>query len=82
MADRKTIKAPMPGTFYRRPSPDEDPFVDEGDRVASGDIVGLVEVMKSFNEVKSDQDGVIESFLVENEDAVEAGQDVVALGDG
>jgi acetyl-CoA carboxylase biotin carboxyl carrier protein len=82
MADRKTIKAPMPGTFYRRPSPDEDPFVSEGDRVSSGDIVGLVEVMKSFNEVKSDQDGVIESFLVENEDAVEAGQAVVALGDG
>ena len=82
MADRKTIKAPMPGTFYRRPSPDEDPFVNEGDRVASGDIVGLVEVMKSFNEVKSDQDGVIDSFLVENEEAVEAGQDVVALGDG
>jgi acetyl-CoA carboxylase biotin carboxyl carrier protein len=82
MADRSTIKAPMPGTFYRRPSPDEDPFVNEGDRVASGDIVGLVEVMKSFNEVKSDQDGVIESFLVENEDAVEAGQDLVALGDG
>jgi acetyl-CoA carboxylase biotin carboxyl carrier protein len=82
MADRSTIKAPMPGTFYRRPSPDEDPFVNEGDRVASGDIVGLVEVMKSFNEVKSDQDGVIESFLVENEEAVEAGQDVVALGDG
>jgi acetyl-CoA carboxylase biotin carboxyl carrier protein len=82
MADRKTIKAPMPGTFYRRPSPDEDPFVNEGDRVSSGDTVGLVEVMKSFNEVKSDRDGVIESFLVENEDAVEAGQDVAALGDG
>jgi acetyl-CoA carboxylase biotin carboxyl carrier protein len=82
MADRRTIKAPMPGTFYRRPSPDEDPFVSEGDRVSSGDVVGLVEVMKSFNEVKSDQDGVIESFLVENEDAVEAGQAVVALGDG
>jgi acetyl-CoA carboxylase biotin carboxyl carrier protein len=56
--------------------------VNEGDRVSSGDIVGLVEVMKNVNEVKSDQDGVIESFLVENEDAVEAGQDIVALGDG
>jgi acetyl-CoA carboxylase biotin carboxyl carrier protein len=82
MAEPKTIKSPMPGTFYRRPSPDEDPFVDEGDPVSSGDVVGLVEVMKSFNEIKSDQDGVIESFLVENEDAVEAGQDLVALRDG
>jgi acetyl-CoA carboxylase biotin carboxyl carrier protein len=82
MNENRTIKSPMPGTFYRRPSPDEEPFVNEGDRVSSGDIVGLVEVMKNFNEVKSDQDGVIESFLVENEDAVEAGQDIVALGDG
>jgi acetyl-CoA carboxylase biotin carboxyl carrier protein len=80
MAERRTIKSPIPGTFYRRPSPDEDAFVSEGDRISSGDVVGLVEV-KSFNEIKSDQDGVIESFLVENEDAVEAGQDLVALGD-
>jgi acetyl-CoA carboxylase biotin carboxyl carrier protein len=71
----------MPGTFYRRPSPDEDPFVNEGDRVSAGDVVGLVEVMKSFNEVKSDKDGVIERFLVENEEAVEAGQDLLALGE-
>jgi acetyl-CoA carboxylase biotin carboxyl carrier protein len=79
MAERRTIKSPMPGTFYRRPSPGEDPFVNEGDRVSNGDVVGLVEVMKSFNEIKSDQEGVIDSFLVENEDAVEAGQDLVAL---
>ena len=79
MADRKTIKSPMPGTFYRRPSPDEDVFVNEGDQISSGEVVGLVEVMKNFNEVKSDQDGVIESFLVESEDAVEAGQDIAAL---
>jgi acetyl-CoA carboxylase biotin carboxyl carrier protein len=79
MADRKTIKSPMPGTFYRRPSPDEDVFVNEGDQISNGDVVGLVEVMKNFNEVKSDQDGVIETFLVESEDAVEAGQDIAAL---
>ena len=82
MAERKTIKSPMPGTFYRRPSPDEDPFVNEGDRVSSGDVVGLVEVMKSFNEIKSDQEGVIDSFLVENEEAVEAGEDLVTLDEG
>jgi acetyl-CoA carboxylase biotin carboxyl carrier protein len=82
MHESRTIKSPMPGTFYRRSSPDEEPFVNEGDRVSRGDVVGIVEVMKNFNEVKSDQDGVIESFLVENEDAVEAGQDIVPLGDG
>jgi len=80
MADNK-IKAPAPGTFYRRPSPDEDPYVEEGDRVESGQVVGLVEVMKNFIDVKAPQDGVVETFLVANEDLVEAGQDVAALAD-
>jgi acetyl-CoA carboxylase biotin carboxyl carrier protein len=79
MADKKTITTPVPGTFYRRPSPDDDPYVDEGDRVSDGQVIGLVEVMKNFNEVKADRDGVLESFLVENEDLVEAGQDIAAL---
>ena len=81
MADRTTIKAPVPGTFYRRPSPDEEPFANEGDRISDGQVIGLVEVMKSFNEVKADRDGVIASFFVENEDLVEAGQDIAALTD-
>jgi biotin carboxyl carrier protein len=79
MADKTTITAPVPGTFYRQPSPDDDPYVDEGDRVSDGQVIGLVEVMKNFNEVKADRDGVLESFLVENEDLVEAGQDIAAL---
>jgi biotin carboxyl carrier protein len=44
-------------------------------------VVGLVEIMKSFHEVKADQSGVVERFLVENEDTVEAGQDLAVLGD-
>lgn len=79
MADKTTITTPVPGTFYRRPSPEDDPYVDEGDRVSDGQVIGLVEVMKNFNEVKADRDGVLESFLVENEDLVEAGQDIAAL---
>ena len=75
----KTIKAPLPGTFYRRPDPGADPFVDEGDEVNPGDVVGLVEIMKSFHEVKSEDSGVVERFLVENEDTVEAGQDLAVL---
>jgi biotin carboxyl carrier protein len=75
----KTIKSPYPGTFYRRPSPDADPYVSEGDAVKPGDVVGLVEIMKNFHEVTSGEEGVVERFLVENEDLVEAGQDVVAL---
>jgi acetyl-CoA carboxylase biotin carboxyl carrier protein len=82
MVDTNTIKAPAPGTFYRRPSPDDDPYVEEGDRVGDGQVVGLVEVMKNFIEVTAEQDGVLESFLVENEDLVEAGQDIAALTGG
>ena len=78
MAD-KTIKSPMPGTFYRRPDPDSDVFVNEGDTVSPGDTVGLVEVMKSFHEIKAQEEGTVSRILVENEDPVAAGQDVVEL---
>jgi acetyl-CoA carboxylase biotin carboxyl carrier protein len=77
----KTIKSPYPGTFYRRPSPQADPYVSEGGRVAPGDVVGLVEIMKNFHEVTSDLPGTVERFLVANEDLVEAGQDLVVLSD-
>ncbi len=78
----ETIKSPFPGTFYRRPNPQSDPYVQEGDRVEPGDVVGLVEIMKSFYEVTSSASGVVGRFLVEDEDAVEAGQDVVELEAG
>jgi acetyl-CoA carboxylase biotin carboxyl carrier protein len=75
----KTVKAQMPGTFYRRPDPESDPYVNEGDSVSAGDTVGLIEVMKSFHEVKAEDGGTISKFLVENEEAVDAGQDIVEL---
>ena len=78
MAD-KTVKSPMPGTFYRRPDPESDPFVNEGDAVSPGDTVGLVEVMKSFHEIKAQEEGTVSKILLEDEDAVGAGQDVVEL---
>lgn len=78
MADN-TIKAPMPGTFYRRPDPESDVYVEEGAEVSAGDTVGLIEVMKSFHEVKVEENGTVSKFLVENEDAVDAGQDLVEL---
>ncbi len=77
----KTIKSPVPGTFYRRPSPQADPYVSEGHAVKPGDVVGLVEIMKHFHDVKSEEEGVVERFLVESEDLVEAGQDIIVLGD-
>lgn len=78
MAD-KTIKAQMPGTFYRRPDPESDFYVEEGDQVSAGDTVGLIEVMKSFHEVKAEEEGTIARFLVDNEEAVDAGQDLIEM---
>lgn len=70
----KTIQAPIPGTFYRRPAPDQPAFKSEGDTVAVGDTVGLIEVMKTFTPVTAEEAGTIVAFHVENEDAVMAGQ--------
>lgn len=75
----KQVLSPLPGTFYRRPAPDKPPYKDEGDDVAIGDVVGLVEVMKSFHEVKTEAAGKVTKFLVENEDAVMAGQPLVEI---
>ena len=75
----QTIKSQLPGIFYRRPSPDADPYVAEGDTVQPGDVVGVIEIMKNFYEVKSESVGVVARFLVENEALVEAGQDILAL---
>ena len=70
----RTIDSPLPGTFYRRPTPDQPPFKGEGDAVAVGDTVGLIEVMKSFTPVTAEAAGRLVRFLVENEDPVMAGQ--------
>ena len=75
----KTVKAQMPGTFYRRPDPESDPYVEEGDEVSAGDTVGLIEVMKNFSEIKAEEEGKISKFLVEDQDAVDAGQDLVEM---
>lgn len=73
------IKSPVPGTFYRKPSPDEPPFKEVGDAVAKGDTIGLIEVMKTFHEVKSEFDGTVARFGVEDEDPVTAGQTLAVL---
>lgn len=75
------IRSPIPGTFYRRPSPEEEPYKNEGDTVEAGDVVGLVEVMKSFIQVKSETAGKIKAFTVANEEPVAAGAVLVELED-
>jgi acetyl-CoA carboxylase biotin carboxyl carrier protein len=75
----KEVLAPIPGTFYRAPSPGEPPFKKDGDQVAVGDTIGLIEVMKTFTPVQSEVAGKVVRFVVENEDAVMAGQPLCEL---
>ena len=74
-----TMPCPLPGTFYRRPGPDQPVFKEVGDTVAAGDTVGLVEVMKTFTPVAADVAGKVAAFHVENDDAVMAGQPLVDI---
>ncbi len=78
MAQRE-ILSPLPGTFYRKPAPDQPPFVKEGDAVKVGDVIGLVEVMKMFNKVEADAAGKVVRFLADNEAPVEAGQPLLLV---
>jgi acetyl-CoA carboxylase biotin carboxyl carrier protein len=70
----REIASPMVGTFYRSPSPEADPFVRVGDRVAKGDVICILEAMKMMNEIESEYDGVIREILIENAQPVEYGQ--------
>tara|TARA_Y100000739_G_C20386630_1_gene363692 strand:+ start:34 stop:549 length:516 start_codon:yes stop_codon:yes gene_type:complete len=69
-----TIKSPMIGTFYRKPSPDKDPFVNVGDEVNVGTVVCVVEAMKLFNEIESEISGKIIKVLVEDMSPIEYDQ--------
>lgn len=79
MGERITITAPMPGVFYRRPDPDEPVFVEEGDEVEAGDVVGLIGVMKNFHDITAEEDGTVVEFFAENESEVDAGDDLVEI---
>jgi acetyl-CoA carboxylase biotin carboxyl carrier protein len=78
MAEHQVL-SPLPGSFYRRPAPDKPPYKNDGDRVADGDVIGLIEVMKQFTEVNADASGTVVRFLVENEAPVEAGDPVLLI---
>ena len=71
MATQRLL-APLPGIFFRRPSPDEAAFKEVGDAVAAGDTVGLVEAMKSFFPVESDVAGTLVRFLAEDGAPIDA----------
>ncbi len=78
---RQDVLTPVPGLFYRRSDPGSEPFVTEGDEVKVGDTIGLVEIMKNFQPVESEVGGTLIEFLVEDEDAITAGQPVAVIDD-
>ena len=69
-----TIKSPMIGTFYRKPSPDKDVFVNVGDEVSNGKVVCVIEAMKLFNQIESEVSGKIVKILVDDATPVEYDQ--------
>ena len=68
------IKAPLVGTFYQAPGPDDQPYVKVGKQVKKGDVVGIIEAMKLMNEVVAPQDGVILSIDATDGNMVQYGQ--------
>jgi oxaloacetate decarboxylase alpha subunit len=68
------VESPMVGTFYRAASPDEPPFVEEGDPVAEGQTLCILEAMKLMNPVKAEIEGVVRKIHVGNAEPVEYGQ--------
>jgi len=68
------IKSPMVGTFYSAPEPGAEPYVKAGSRVATGQVVCIIEAMKIMNEIESEVAGVVREVLVENTQPVEFGQ--------
>jgi len=73
------IASPMVGTFYRAPTPDADPFVNVGDRVAPDQVVCIIEAMKVMNEIKAEAEGEVVRVLVENGESVEYGQPLMVI---
>ncbi len=74
------IQSPLPGTFYHAPSPDSEPFKKQGDQVSPEDTIGLIEVMKTFIEVKAEVSGTFEGFSVADATPVQAGDILAKVG--
>jgi acetyl-CoA carboxylase biotin carboxyl carrier protein len=73
------VKTPLTGTFYRAPAPGARPFVEVGEAVEAGEQVGIVEVMKLMNSIKTPVKGTVRQILVENETMVKMGQTLMIV---
>ncbi len=76
---KDTVKAPMLGTLYHASSPKASPFIKKGSKVKVGDVIFIIEAMKTMNQVKSDREGTVKEILVENGLPVEFNQDLVII---
>jgi acetyl-CoA carboxylase biotin carboxyl carrier protein len=74
-----TVNAPLTGIFYRASSPQTDPFVQVGSNVASGDVIGLIEAMKLFNEIRAGTAGKVRRVFAENGQLVRAHQPLLEI---
>tara|TARA_B100000214_G_scaffold370478_1_gene345194 strand:- start:3664 stop:4098 length:435 start_codon:yes stop_codon:yes gene_type:complete len=73
------IASPMVGTFYRKPAPDKEPFVQVGQKISKGDTVCIIEAMKMMNQVKSEFDGTVVSIDIEDGEPVEFNQTLISI---
>lgn len=80
MAQHAVI-TPLPGTFYRKATPDSPNYVEAGADVSADTVIGLIEVMKQFSELTAGVAGRLDAFLVEDGDPVEPGQVIATLED-
>ena len=78
-SEGNVITSPIVGTFYRKPSPDKDPFIRVGDTVQKGDVLCIIEAMKMMNEIKSDFSGKVISIDLEDGQPVEYGQSIITI---
>lgn len=74
------VKSPMVGTFYAKPSPNSESYVEVGKRVKKGDVLCIIEAMKLMNEIESEFDGEIKEILVKDEEMVEYGKPLFRIG--
>ncbi len=78
-ADDRVVSAPLTGVFYRSASPQAPAFVEEGADIVSGDVVGLIEAMKLFNEIRSTKSGRVRRIVATNGQLVRAHQPLLEL---
>ena len=80
-ASETVVRAPIVGTFYSSPSPEDDPFIQAGDTVKVGDVLCIIEAMKLMNEIESEISGTVKKVLVENAQPVEYDQPLFVIAE-